>query len=65
MGTETTQEGRRDPGEETTHPRGDGEDRPTMEGCCCGGMSKEMKAVCMSMMGRGCFPAEPRKATTE
>jgi len=65
MCSETTQEGRRDPGEGTTTPTGDGEHRPTMEGCCCGEMSKEMKQVCMSMMRRGWFPAEPRKATTE
>jgi len=65
MSAKTKQKERRDPGKGTPNPRCGGEQRPTMEGCCCGGMSEEMRAACVSMMGRGCFPAEPPKATSE
>ena len=65
MASNTRQEKRRDPGKKIPTPCCEGEQRPTMEGCCCGGMSEEMKAACLAMMGRGCFPAEPPKAASE
>jgi len=65
MSAKTKQKKRRDPGKETPNPRCGGEQRPRMEECCCGGMSEEMRAAWLSMMGRGGFPAAPPKATRE
>jgi hypothetical protein len=65
MASKTKQKKRRDPGKEPRSPRCGGEQPHTMDGGCCGAMSEEMKAACLAMMGRGCFPAEPPKAVSE
>lgn len=65
MSSKTRQKKRRDPGKETPTPCCGGEQSPTLEGSCCGGMSEEMKAAWLSMMGCGCFPPKPPRAVSE
>jgi len=65
MSAKTKQKKPYDPGKETPIPGRRDEPRRSMEGCCCGRMSEEMRAACVSMMGRGCCPAEPPNTASE